>query len=387
MSADLPVFYFARMVPNYRIPVLEQLNDRLGGGLVVCAGQPPGSSSLNYLMSDGERGYRQIYLRNRWMLGDKVHAQPFRKAFREAGIPGVVLAEESPRSVSLPFLLRYARRKGAGRVLWGHFSSLHRAFDPGGNRLDRYRLYWARTVEACACYTSGVAEMLRPWVADEKLFPVQNTIDLAPMLADRDRLSARGKSEIRRELSLSGSGPVLVFLGRLIREKGTDLLMEAVRVLAASRDATLLVIGDGPERAAMEAFGRRNALDVRFLGPLINEQAAPYLYASDMMVMPGYLGLVINHAFAFGLPVVSMLHPVGATAHSPEIEYIHSGKNGLLCEGSTAADLVAGIESVMANLPRYSEQALFSARNDLTIERMVDGLYQSILFAHRAVRA
>lgn len=381
---DRPVYYFARMVPGYRVPVLERLNQRLNGRLIVCAGQPPGTSSLNYLMSEKNCSFRQVALRNWWFYGEKIHVQPFHQVFREFGPPAVVLAEESPRSVTLPLLLSHARRRGAGRVLWGHFSSLNRPFDPETYLQDRYRVALARRAEACACYTDGVADLLRPYVPEEKLFVARNTIEIDPMLRQRDALAKEGKRAVRRRLSMSEQSSVLVYVGRLIPEKGTALLLEGYRMLQAEGPAELIVIGDGPERPKMQSFvSARNLRGVRFLGPISNDEAAPYLYASDVMVMPGYLGLVINHAFAFGLPVVSMREPAGITSHSPEVEYVESGETGILCEGETPEDLVFGIRFVLNDLTRFSANALAFARSHLTIDRMVDGLYGAIGHAGR----
>lgn len=374
-----PVYYFARMVPGYRVPVLEELNRRLGGRLVVCAGQPPDASSLGYLVSGEEPSFEQVALRNRWLFGERFHAQPFRRVFRDHGRPAVVLAEESPRSVTLPLLLCHARRQGAGRVLWGHFSSLKRSFDPTKNVWDRYRLALARRVEACACYTAGVADMLRPYVTEEKLFVARNTIDLAPMFAQHEALRGEGKAAVRRRLSIPERASVLVYLGRLIPEKGTGMLLDAYRKLSRERPAVLLVIGDGPDRSRMQTVASSRDLDdVRFLGPLSDEEAAPHLFAADVMVMPGYLGLVINHAFAFALPVVSMRKPAGIAAHSPEVEYVESGETGMLCEGETEGDLVDGIHTVLSDLPRYSANAYAYAKSHLTLDGMVDGLYDAI---------
>lgn len=379
---DNPVYYFARIVPNYRVPVLEALNRRLGGRLVVCSGQSPDSSSLRYLVSETEPSYEEVRLRNWWFWGETFHAQPFRFVFRDFGSPAVVLAEESPRSITLPFLLRYAGRHGAGRVLWGHFSSINRSFDPTNNVRDRYRMELARRVEACACYTSGVADMLRPYIAVEKLFVARNTLDLAPMMAQHEELRAEGRESVRRRLSIPARSRVLVYLGRLIPEKGVDLLLEAYRKLSADSQVVLLVVGDGPERARMESETRRQGLDdVRYLGALFGQDAAPFLFSSDVMVVPGYLGLVINHAFAFGLPVVSMRNPIGTGGHSPEVEYLESGETGVLCDGVTVDDLVRGIKSVLNDRPRYSANAYAYARAHLTLEQMVDGLHAAILHA------
>ncbi len=380
--SEPPVFYFTRMVPGYRIAVLERLNERLGGRLVVCAGQPPGGSSLRYLVENEEPAFRQVPLHNRWLGGDAVHAQPFRNVFKQFGDPAVVLAEESPRSVTLPLLLRYARKRGAGRVLWGHFSSLNRAFDPTHLLRDRYRLALARRVEACVCYTDGVADHLRPYLPDEKLFVARNTIDLDALFAQHDALAAAGRPAVRRQLGLPEGAPVLLFMGRLIPEKGTDLLLDAFARLRADGPAALCIIGDGPERDAMaERTARERLNGVHFLGPLPDDEAAPYLFAADVMLMPGYLGLVINHAFAFGLPVVSCAEPVGVGFHSPEVEYVTSGETGLLIAGHDADALADAVRTVASDHTRYAANARAFAREHLTLDRMVDGLLAAIDYA------
>lgn len=379
---DRPIYYFARFVPGYRRPILEQLNKRLNGRLIVCAGQPPRASSIGYLISADDKAFKSVTLKNWWLRGDKVHAQLFRKVFREFGDPDAILAEESPRSITLPFLLRYARSCGAGRALWGHFSSLNRPFDPTKNVQDRYRLALARHVEACACYTPGVADMLRPFLPDEKLFVARNTIDLGPMFWQHDVLAEEGKDSVRKRLSIPKDAPVLIYLGRLIPEKGTSMLLDTFARLRKDTAAVLLIIGDGPERQSMESRIAAEGLDgIRFLGPLSDDDAAPYLFASDIMLMPGYLGLVINHAFAFGLPVVSLRSPAGITAHSPEVEYVRSGENGLLVGGRTAGALFGGVQSVLADHPRYSANASAYARKHLTVDRMVEGLHGAIQHA------
>ncbi len=126
--------------------------------------------------------------------------------------------------------------------------------------------------------------------------------------ADRDRL--------RREHGLTG--PVVLFAGRLVEEKGAHLLLEAFRtVLAAHADATLLMVGShtfSDERTTpyvdrlhrlAEACGGR----VRFVGHVAREAIAHYFLISDVVVLPSTwqepFGLVILEAMATGLPVVA----------------------------------------------------------------------------------
>ena len=381
------------MIPWYRIPVLERLNERFDGRLVVCAGDPPGGSSLGNLVQGGTPGYKQVSLRNHWFFGERIHAQPFRRVFEQYGSPAAILAEESPHSVTLPFLLRYAKSLGTGRVLWGHFSSNHRAFDPRRHLLDKYRLALAKEVEACACYTEGIANLLRPFVPKSNLFVARNTMDLSPLFAQRDALATEGKIKVRRRLSIPPDSPVIVYIGRLIREKGTDMLLETWAHLTKEIPATLLIIGDGPERAAMEATVSAHSLQgVRFLGSLFRDEASPWLYASDLMLMPGYLGLAVNHAFAFGLPVVSLRYPNklpqktntrNRAGNGPEVEYVQSGKTGLLCSDNSSEALAAGVREVLADRERYSANALAYAQEYLTLEKMVDALESAIRYAIR----
>ncbi len=380
---ERPVFYFTRMMTAYRIPVLERLDERLGGRLVVCAGQPPQASSLRSLTGEQPGRFRQVALRNHWFRGETVHAQPFRQVFQDFGRPAVVLAEESPRSLSLPFLLRYARRQGAGRLLWGHFSSNDRPFSPR-HPADRYRLALARSVEACVCYTEPIADLLRPYVPAERLFVARNTLDTDTLFALHDALAAEGREAVRRRLGLPTDAPVLVFIGRLIETKGTARLLDVFGALRAQKAAHLLVIGAGPEQRALEERVAREHLDgVHFLGALPAwADSAPYLFAADVMLMPGYLGLAVNHAFAFGVPVVSQAAPDPAIRfHSPEAAYVEPGENGLLARPNDTASMLEAVERILADHARFSQNALAYARAHLTLDQMVDGLEAAIRFA------
>ncbi len=379
---ERPVFYFTRMVPVYRLPVLERLNARLDGRLVVCAGEPPRASSLRSLTDEQPRRFRQVRLRNIWLGGETLHAQPFRQVFQDFGHPSVLLAEESPRSLSLPLLLRYARRRNVGRLLWGHFSSNDRAFSPR-HPADRYRIALARSVEACVCYTEPIADSLRPYVPAERLFVARNTLDTDTLFALHDTLAAEGRGAVRRRLGLPTEAPVLVFIGRLIKAKGTDRLLDVFGALRARRAAHLLVIGAGPEQEAMKARVARQQIDhVHFLGALPAwADSAPYLFAADLMLMPGYLGLAVNHAFAFGLPVVSQATPDPAIRfHSPEVAYLRPGENGLLARHDDPTALLEAVERVLADRVRFSQNAYDYARTHLTIDQMVDGLEAAIGF-------
>ncbi|ARA94535.1 MAG: glycosyltransferase [Deltaproteobacteria bacterium] len=369
------------MLPAYRVPVLERLNQRLQGRLVVCHGQPPHASTT--LMDDIQSTFRREFIPNWWFReSETLHAQPFRHIFEQYGPPEVVLAEENPRSLTLPFLLRYARKQGAGRVLWGIFYSVFRPFS-GLHPLQRYRIEMARRVEACACYTKGVRAALQPYLPDERLFVAQNTLEMDVLFRLRKQLEKEGKTAVRQRLQLPEEHDILVFVGQLIPRKGTQLLLESFAALRAERPMTLLIIGGGPEREPMEQWVRaRNLPDVHFLGSIPRlEDSAPYLYAADVMVLPGYVGLVINHAFGMGLPLVTQHPPGNIPFHGPEIESLEHGYNGFMVQRGNFNAFLNAIRLTLKKRTILSRNAITYAEQHLTVDHMLDGLVGAISYA------
>lgn len=127
------------------------------------------------------------------------------------------------------------------------------------------------------------------------------------------RLNADHVARLRAELG-AGEGTVVVgFVGHLIPVKGVDLLLEAFR-RAALPDARLVVVGDGPERMALE---RSAPPGVHFTG--FRSDALDLYQAFDLFVSPSReepFGLVFLEALDAGLPVVAT-RTAGAEAILP----------------------------------------------------------------------
>ncbi|MCE5259814.1 MAG: glycosyltransferase, partial [Chloroflexi bacterium] len=105
-----------------------------------------------------------------------------------------------------------------------------------------------------------------------------------------------------------GPGPLVLFAGVLRYYKGLTYLLQAMR----SVNATLLVVGDGPQSAVL----RQQALDlglthkVFFTGRVSDEELIAYYHAADCFVLPASerseaFGLVLVEALASGLPIIS----------------------------------------------------------------------------------
>lgn len=111
---------------------------------------------------------------------------------------------------------------------------------------------------------------------------------------------------------LRGGPPYrIVALGRFVRKKGFDLLLEAcARLIAAGHDIVLDLGGDGPERAALEAQIATRALGdrVRLRGWI--DDVAGFLDGAALFVLPSRdepFGIVLLEAMARGIPIVATL--------------------------------------------------------------------------------
>ena len=378
------VTYVTRFVPSYRWPVLRALNTRLEGGLTVACGLPPGGSTLRSLSIDAP-DIPQIPLTNRWIRGESLHWQAFRPVFRANPAANVLLIEESPRTLSLRPLIRSARKRGIKVALWGHFSSIDRGVSAASWR-DRYRLETARMADAVVAYTDELAVSLRPHLGKTPVYAARNTLDTDVLFPLGDRLMAEGRSALRTRLDLPDAH-TLLFLGRLIPAKGVLRLIDiAGKVMQdTGKPLSLVVVGDGPERSAVESAAEAAGVPIRITGALTDlQESAPWIAAADVLVNPGYLGLSVNHAFALGVPVVAPAPGPGGIGHSPEWAYVRHGFNGLLTPDATNAGLTEGVKSVLEDADGFSQRAATFARDQLSMQRMIDGLMEAIGYlSHR----
>ncbi|MXY08584.1 MAG: glycosyltransferase family 4 protein [Rhodothermaceae bacterium] len=381
-----PIVYVARFVPGYRRPVLEELNDRLNGRLVVCAGTPA-EASFKALSSGSAPTYKRIRLRNTWIGGQRALIQNTKPVF--ACNPCVLLAEESPRTLSLPHLLTTAQRKGIGTLLWGHFSSNRRALTKR-HPLDRYRIALAKRVDGCVCYTDQIAELIAPYVPGRRCFVARNTLDTPRLFKLYSTLEAEGKARVRNRLGLPEQGRIVVFVGRLVADKRPEILLDLHKALGATQQTALVLIGDGPEFAKLLGRVENEGLKNVFLPGAIPrlEDSAPWIYAADVMVCPGYVGLNVNHAFCLGLPVVTCTSPDPKIRyHSPEIAYLQPNVNGMQARYGDPNELVKAVLAVLDNRDYFSANALAYAQANLKLESMIDGLVEAIHYAEERTLA
>ena len=112
-----------------------------------------------------------------------------------------------------------------------------------------------------------------------------------------------------RPRSLPEKDVSVVFCGRLVAQKGIfDFLQVCERLQREDPTFSAVMIGPGPERAALEAAIRERGLRVRLTGFVSDEEKADLVARSRLFVFPSYeegWGIVISEAFALGTPVLA----------------------------------------------------------------------------------
>jgi glycosyltransferase involved in cell wall biosynthesis len=154
---------------------------------------------------------------------------------------------------------------------------------------------------------------------------------------------------------------VLLCVCRLERQKGVDVAIRALREIPR---AHLVVLGEGPERAALEQLARELDVSVHLPGRV--PDVAAWLRRADVLVHPvrweGF-GLALLEAMLGSLPVV-------ATNVSSIPEIVVDGETGLLVPPNDSAALARAITRVLDDPRDYGEHGRARARTEFSVARM-----------------
>ncbi|HEX6788997.1 MAG TPA: glycosyltransferase family 4 protein [Gaiellaceae bacterium] len=158
---------------------------------------------------------------------------------------------------------------------------------------------------------------------------------------------------------------VLLAVSRLTQQKGVDVAVRALAELPV--DTVLVVLGEGPERNALERLARDVGVDGRvFLLGRVPDVTA-WLQRARVFVHPARwegFGLGVLEAMLAGLPVV-------ASNVSSLPELVANGETGLLVPPDDAAALAAGIADALER-PELGAAGVARARQEFSVARMAD---------------
>ena len=221
--------------------------------------------------------------------------------------------------------------------------------------LERIGFNSARQVAAVS--NSCKSELIENYqISEDKITIIHNGIDMKEI--------HKVKSNLKDEL---GCEHLLLFIGRLAKQKGIDVLIRAIPMLK-DYDVKLVVAGTGPEQANLSRLISELNLQekVVFVGVVHGKRKLEYLSASDIFVFPSLsesFGMVLLEAMACKTPIVA-----SKVAGIPEV----IGRDGVLVEPRNPAKLSEGIRELLDDektAKKLASRAYKRLTQNFTVER------------------
>ena len=147
----------------------------------------------------------------------------------------------------------------------------------------------------------------------------------------------------------------LLFLARVVREKGIFTVLDTFGLLKARHpELTLAIVGDGADLPEAKAYAKAHEIpDITFTGGLRGNDIARQYADSDLYILPTHsegMATTVLEAMAFGLPVVT--RPVGGV-----VDFFEQGRMGYLVESLEPEAYAARIEEIIDNTALYRTMA------------------------------
>lgn len=280
-----------RVLPAYRIPFFDALAKACRGGMSLFAGLPrPGEAIAT---RDSLMVAQYTPAQNVHLLGGALYLcwQRGVTGWLESWQPDVLIVEANPRYLATPAAVRWMHERGRAVIAWG-LGAPASGGTLAGVRQKRRRQY-LKQFEALISYSQrGAEEYAALGYPGERIFVAANAAASKP-----------ATKPPARPASFSGM-PRILFVGRLQERKRVDNLLRACAALQKPIQPSLVIVGDGPVRAELEALATIVYPHVEFAGEQHGAELAPYFTAADLFVLPGTGGLAVQEAMAYGLPVI-----------------------------------------------------------------------------------
>jgi len=161
-----------------------------------------------------------------------------------------------------------------------------------------------------------------------------------------------------------------------------DEAIEAITISMQKDPSYLLVvIGDGPEKAALSKRAQELNIQNRvfWLGAIYNQaEMAPWFLSALAFIYPGAIGLSLLHAFAYGLPVITHCN---AQYHNPEFAALKNRFNGLTFREGDVNDLAEKL-LLLGDRPDFAKllgaNALKMIQQQYSLKNMVDRFVKAV---------
>ena len=310
-------------IPDYRASFFEELRSHVGGGLVLLAGDDDWSTDIVHADWVVEAPLRNIFLLKRRLLWQAGAIRPLLAA-------DVAVVSLNPRILTGWIALVGRRVMRRRTVVWGHAWPRKGRDKPS----DALRGIMRSLASTLVVYTETEARQ----IAERS-----PKIDV---VAAPNALYRRGEIGPTETATLLPSD--IVYVGRLTSSKRVDLLVRAFVAAEADlpEDARLVIVGDGPLRATLEAQARAAPRPARFVfsGHVSSVEDLRAIYANAVAsASPGPVGLGLVQSLGFGVPMILARD----ANHGPEAEAAVDGANVVTFSPMTTTALAGALVDVL----------------------------------------
>jgi glycosyltransferase involved in cell wall biosynthesis len=196
-------------------------------------------------------------------------------------------------------------------------------------------------VDAWFFLSSEEKELVRQYdpVLARKIFITANIVDPGRSVASL---------AFREKYSLDESKFKVLFVGRIVREKGVFSLLESIPLLSCKEDCQIIFVGDGPDMEALkkEAEALKVTAYTRFPGFIPDHECDHFYANADILAFPTYFNegfpMALFKSVAAGLPVIT-------TRIRAAKDHLSAPDNVLWVDGESAQSVAKAIDTLYDN--------------------------------------
>jgi len=337
-----------RVLPTYRVPFFDLLASACDDGLSLFTGLPRPVEGI--VVTDKLQTARYTPGNNLHLLSGAWYLcyQRGLMDWLRSENPDALIMEANPRYLSTPSAIHWMHKQNKPVIGWGLGSP-----SPMG-RGAGMRARFISQFDAMLAYSQrGAEEYATLGFPKEKIFVAHNAVSLPPSTPLPERPSTFDVQ------------PTLLFVGRLQARKRIDFLLQAC---AEIKNVRLVIVGDGPERGALESLAQDIFPGAEFVGSKHGAELKPYFAEADLFVLPGTGGLAVQEALSHGLPVIV------AQGDGTQNDLVRE-ENGWQIPADDYDALVATMKDALsdvARLRKMGQEAYRIVQEEINIEKMVE---------------
>lgn len=338
-----------RVLPSYRVPFFDLLAQSCES-MSLFAGQ-----ARPVEMIAGGRPQVAAYheAKNIHLFSGALylcHQQNF-ISWLEEWNPHTLIVEANPRYLATSAAVNWMHARGRKVIGWGLGSPP--LSGPLAGFRQKSRISSLSKFDALLAYSQrGADEYAALGFPREKIFVAHNSVSPKPTF--------------NLQPATFKPTPSILFVGRLQARKRVDHLLRACAEMESK--PRLMIVGDGPERAALESLAKDVYPSAEFIGAKHGADLKPYFEQADLFVLPGTGGLAVQEAMSYGLPVIV------AKGDGTQDDLVRDG-NGWQIQPEDYGALVSTMKNALSDTARLRKMGTESFRivsEEINIQKMVE---------------